>query len=349
MAIRFPKIRPEKNEIIQPDDLIQNLGEFVNEINGNLDSDNFQDEIHEDSFKSEAFSSIYTSRFTCGNDGSAQIFHCPDSTVAYVKRDLSNTQLAGVEIDAESDGWAIVDFNASWKWTGTGLVSAEMAAEQHQSELTANTAAGESSRLRFSPGISRADMPAGGWMGVVGNDGVVGNPSDFPEFTSVLRDHYGHSLVGLNGGNFPLGMWSDRPVDQYVIQFRITVNGNLVSESGHLFNGNWRNSVYLCGATPVVAGKNKIDAEVRVFSAFELETSRVGVGARDSDGKRGEKFSYQLRSSEVHPSPLPEYEKNGIKLSDIDGNFDKRLDTEIDKGIKCDVYDRNLLVQFRKR
>jgi len=343
VAIKFPKKRPEKNEVIHPDDLVENIGEFINEINGNLDSDNFKDPIHQDHFVNNAFTEIHTFR------QDAPFFNCSHTTTSYIKTDSQNRKLAGVEINASTDGWAIIDFNVTFKWDGNGLISEEMAKDVHTSHCFNSDGDSPSPHGYINGhGFARIDMPAGGWMGICGSDGLL-NPGDYPSFTSNIKDAYGRRMGGLSAGNFPMGQWSDLPTDMYVAQFRITINGNVVSESGYLFNGNWRNSLYLCGVTPVVAGRNAIDVEVRTFSALKLKTSRAGVGARDDNDRRGEKFSFQIESSEFHPTPLPEVKKKSLDIDASTDFYSQKDGAKMDSGISCTVTSRNLLVQFRKR
>ena len=354
MAIKFPKVRPENGEVIHPSDLLENVAEFTNEINGNLDSDNLTSAPSRDSFTSGCFYEIYEYRRTFSRANDDYRFVCPHTTSAYLKVDDNNTKLAGVEIDAKTDGWAIIDFNCTWRWTGNGIASVEMANDVMLNYLLSEGGSAESYLNAGGANLARTNMPPGGWIGFYGKNLDLSNPNarfEDGSLREVLGTTTGHKIDGLSVANFPLGQWCDVPVDHYAVQFRIVINGTVVSESGPLFNGNWRNSVYLCGATPVVAGKNNIDVEVRAYTAVELKTSRVGIGAKNKDGEIGESFSYQLQSSEVHPSPLPKYEEGAIPLSEL--NFAaKELESitgSLDAGIKCDIYDRNLLVQFRKR
>jgi hypothetical protein len=354
MAIKFPKVRPEDGEVIHPSDLLENVAEFTNEINGNLDSDNLNTAPSRDSFTSGSFYEIYEYRKTFSPLNVDDRFVCPHTTSAYLKVDDKNTKLAGVEIDATTDGWAIIDFNCTWLWTGNGITSVGMANDVMLNYLLSEPPYAETKLTAGGANLARTNMPPGGWIGFYGQRDDLDNPNNrFADggFTESLSTPTGYGIEELSVTDFPLGQWCDAPVDHYAVQFRIVINGTVVSESGPLFNGNWRNSVYLCGATPVVAGKNNIDVEVRAYTAVELKTSRVGVGARDENDDPGKLFSYQLRSSEVHPAPLPKYEEGAISLSELDfADKEKESITgSLDAGIKCDIYDRNLLVQFRKR
>jgi hypothetical protein len=349
MAIKFPNVGVRSGEIINPDDTIESVGQIINECNGNIDSDNLGEQPFTTSYSSQTFHETKSFSEPKPN-GSLASFIVPHTTSAYVKRSSINKQLAGVEIDAETDGWAIIDFNACFKWRGTGITNAEMAQDLHMSYLLNEST--DLTHLQAGIGLANLRLPAGGWMGVSGEyrDSMHNPNSHGGRFDTPLRGKDGTSSAGFIEMNFPLGQFSDVPVDFYCVQFRIVVNGNLVAESGPLFNGNWKNSVYLCGCIPLTAGKNKIDAEVRGYTAIELKTSRCGVGARDKEGLRGERFPFQTISSDVHPSPLPEFVSKGIKLEDIDANLNvKGEHTDLDAGIECTIEDRHLLVQYRKR
>ena len=350
MAIKFPNKVARSGEVINPDDTLESIGQIFNECNGNIDSDNLKEFPHKESFKEGSFHEVF-SFSQPPFSGAFEHFKCPHTTSAYVKRDAENHQLAGVEIDAETDGWAIIDFNACFHWRGTGITDVEMAKDLHMSYLLSEDAVGDK-HLEAGIGLANLKLPAGGWMGVSGEyrDHQHNPNSHGGKFDTPLRGTDGHSASGFIEMNFPLGQFSDVPVDFYCVQFRIVVNGNLVAESGPMFNGNWKNTVYLCGAVPLTAGKNKVDAEVRAYTAVELKTSRCGVGARDDKGLRGALFSFQTISSDVHPSPLPEYEAKGLKLEDIDEHLEfEKEHTDLDKGIECEILDRHLLVQYRKR
>ena len=347
MAIKFPKVRPENGEIIHPDDLLDNVGEFVNELNGSVDSDNFKDKSLVKHYSDNAFTEVYSFAQGVATLSGSFHFECPHTTTAYVKHDYKNTKLAGVEFNAETDGWAIIDFNGTFLWTGNGVTDEKMFEDLFLFYLLDESDGGGDGHLHAGAGnVGRTDMPAGGWMGFCGEkvDGLR-NPNKWASYNKLLEDPSGTDMSPLKVGNFPLGQWCDVPIDFYAVQFRIVLNGTVVSESGPLFNGNWRNSVYLCGAAPVVAGQNNVDVEVRAYTAVELKTSRVGIGARDGEERRGKLFSYQERSSEVHPGTLPEYKEDSLDISDHvhkDG-------TKIPTGIKCDIADRLLVVQYRKR
>ena len=62
MSLRFPTVRPETEEIVEPDDLNQNLKQFVDEINGNLTHENLSNfDIPAARFANETFSEVFQS------------------------------------------------------------------------------------------------------------------------------------------------------------------------------------------------------------------------------------------------------------------------------------------------
>ena len=188
---------------------------------------------------------------------------------------------------------------------------------------------------------------------------------------SALEDTIGAESIALSQlyhKNFPQGFWSNDPVDHYAVQFRILVNGSSVAESGYLFNGNHYNSIHISGCIPVVAGKNIVEAQVRGMDMRETRTSRRGVGARDATGKRGQLYPGQISIGADDNVPLPEYKGSQFTKSDIIEFRDSIVDhgfgfvkvdqpgssslgevEPIDQGIACDIFDRLLMVQFRKK
>ena len=239
-----------------------------------------------------------------------------------------------------------------------------------------------SSPVLVDTGFGHKELPSGGWVGISGSSSSNKGPYDFDDQLTVSADRglaaedYRPDLAGVAIGalnnvfhrNFPQGFWTHDPVDHYAVQFRVTLNGNNVCESGYMFNGNHYYGFHLTGCTPVAAGINKFDVEVRGMDMRETMTNRLGIGARDSNDNRGERFPYQVSIGADDTTPLPEYKKGGFSPSEIRDHYDnisvvpdygfvttrygEELHGEIspiDKGIACDIHDRTLLVQFRKK
>ena len=61
MSFKFPVVRPDNLEIIEPDDLNKNLSQFVDEINGNLTHDNLAADVvlSDTYFKIETFTQTF--------------------------------------------------------------------------------------------------------------------------------------------------------------------------------------------------------------------------------------------------------------------------------------------------
>ena len=97
-------------------------------------------------------------------------------------------------------------------------------------------------------------------------------------------------------------------------------------------------------------------------------STSIGLGAADEDMIRGQSTPQMQRIGSYDVCPLPEYKKRFWSPSDIksavDNNFTSffpyghirtSLDTNsnnwgyFDKGISCNIHDRALNVQFRKR
>ena len=314
MAIRFPVRRPETNEIIHPDDLNKNIGEFVDELNGHIDSDNFSSVLSSSLFKDDSFTKNYSDSYSGNNN-----FECSNKTIGWTNKDEDGKLMPSVEFIAPSDGWVIIDFNATFRWVGSGMTD--------MGGIDVKTRAATAAEGGSTP---RGDLPPGGWLGLVPTDGMAFtdslDPLDAVEGTRTVQD-------------YPIGDWATNTeiYDRYGVKFHVQVNGVEIAETGWLYNGAYFNGVYLCGAMPVTAGKNIIKSEVKAASLYDLEPHPAGLGAviDKSKGKFTPKKNKSSRSAE---SPLPKfsigYPDQGITPT---------------TGIECQVTARNLIVQYRKR
>ena len=342
MGIKFPVRRPEAGEIAHPDDINLNLKEFVDEINGNLDSDNFENTLGSGIDKSCFSVGSFTESF---QDGHGTLnFECSHNTTGFISKDDSGTEMPIVEFTAESDGWIIVDFSAYHHWEGNGFTSKSEA----QVYMTVEWP-------HFLPWIGRASAsdilgnlhhyPPGGWLGVSGSRTLKGTKE--LELHSRLVEDYEFRADEDSGRKFyhmffPQGRWVAKPIDRYAIQYKVEVNGNDIAETGWLFNGNQHQGAYLCGCIPVVAGKNKIVASVRAVSHFDLKASPRGTG----NSKGAEYVPRQTTVTMDGLSPLP-------KRKNIGGGFFGPGATSLGQtenfiGIDCTVRSANLVVQYRK-
>ena len=118
MAIKFPIRLPEAGEVVHPDDLNLNFKEFVDELNGNIDSDNLKNDfgtagkITNSCFADESFTECLQDTFNSVRSPSG-MFECSHETTGFISTDDNGVERPSVEFNAEADGWIIVDFAAS--------------------------------------------------------------------------------------------------------------------------------------------------------------------------------------------------------------------------------------------
>jgi len=352
MAIRYPKVHVATEEIVHPNDWNNNLGEFVNEINGNLDSDNFNDAIPEAAFKSKSFTEVFYNRSNTTN------VVLNTGTLAWQDRDSNSNLMPVVTFDAETDGLILVEGNARVQWRGNGIPNGDsiLSADgddpryetlfddylliQYPFAHTGGSTATQTGFWEWGGGIADGDLPSGGWVGCIRDEGV----------NSWDNRYRGTSL---KKGNFPAGRWINRPIDFYGIKFRLLVNGEAVSETGWLYNGNYRNGTFLCGAAPVSAGRNRVVMEARIATLHDLKPHPAGVGSKhrqDSSGDikyiRGKFVSTTNTSTVSAETPLPGL--SALETGSI--SIGKNGETlRFKEGIDVFVADRNMTVTFRKR
>ena len=342
MAIRFPEVYPEEKEIISPDDWNRNLAEFVDEINGRLDSDNLRDRDSIDSLmiKNRAIQRLFTSRET---GGSATNVLLNNGFVGWQTVGKGGNEMPYVEFEANTDGWLICEANATWAWNGNGLHKDDVldsnGDESFEEEI--NEFVGRASELLHKASANR-DRPPGGWMGT--SHGVSASSVDPISttydrgYSQPVQDHTaapvstsigGSGAFTMQHGNFPQGWWEDKAVDYYAIKIRIVVDGEPVSETGWIHVGNYKSGSFICGVAPISAGFHRIELQARAALLADLAPHRKGLDAKfrsvPTRGKFTSKFATTTSSA---PTPMPV----------IDGKY----------GIECRIKDRNLLVSYRK-
>ena len=379
MAIKFPRRRPDGLEIVHPDDLNENLKEFVDEINGNIDSDNIKarsvdGKVDKRFLSDQCFNEVFQSNFSDVDDDSDTTvteikgFSCSNSTTGYIKEDDNGNKMPSVEFRAEADGWAIVDFSVAFVWEGNGArdhteIGRILSMEEKYYYPFEDPYEGRYLR----PQALNVKKPIGGWSAVSGGP-------NFPMWrTFVVRKNVipatevttRYASSGFCHGSFPQGRWHPEPIDVHGVAFKVEVNGIDICTSGWLFNGNERHGIHLCGAIPIVAGKNTISSSVRAATVKSVKSSRIGLGAGllsvdagsppgPFDGDHAAKFSGNIAiAGEDGLSPIPkrreayttvsaEYEK----ASDVSNTSNERL--EYFTGIDCTITNSNLVVQYRK-
>tara|TARA_R100001509_G_C4880333_1_gene219940 strand:- start:2105 stop:3319 length:1215 start_codon:yes stop_codon:yes gene_type:complete len=404
MAIKFPKKQPVNGEVCHPDDINDNVSEFVNEINGNLDADNFTETgINREQFADDSFFRVEVfsrgTRSTGSGYVSGSVIRVPDSTTAFVKRCHTVTDptyfTAGAEFSAEysdetypvgtvtftaeHEGWIHVDFQGSILWKGTGIVDLDHLHSHHSKQFHGIPPEKTSPQIAVT-GFFNPYLPAGGWCGISGKypDGGAGIHK-FDDLITIATSmseasHPDTTLPGIKHENFPQGAWHTAPVDHYAVQFRIVLNGNVLAESGFLYNGNASYGFHLTGVSPVTAGQHTVDVEVRGVDLKPHAGMRSGLGALDDEMISGQTTPPLIEGVNLNFQPLPKYEPFGFLKLDIEeyvhdfhenfpgistyaGHVDTRGQTgtsssamfNIEKGIACDIEDRLLMVQYRKR
>ena len=349
MSYRFPSVRPETKEIVEPDDLNQNFKEFVDEINGNISRENMAIDtgsvggFSPRQFKNESFNEVFQSSIESTADwesSGSQAFTCSKDTTGYVKTDKNGGAMPSVEFHAERDGWIIVDFSVAHSWKGTGLLSEDEALRvlhvtQHYPFRHRERLWGHYSQL-----------PPGGWLGITGEtDGSATDDSTTPQL-----NHEGHIGAiaggvtidtGLKDRNFPQGKFLNWPIDRYAVRYRIIANGSEVAESGWQYNGNDKTGVYLCGCIPVRAGHNKIETSVSAAMIQNLYGVAQGIRGKDSKYKKGKFFPKSILSSRNNTQTLPP--SHWITIEHSAGTSYR-----INLGINATVHSGNLVVQYRK-
>tara|TARA_R100001443_G_scaffold117364_1_gene141728 strand:+ start:2567 stop:3748 length:1182 start_codon:yes stop_codon:yes gene_type:complete len=393
MAIKFPKIRPVPGEIVHPDDLNGNISEFANEVNGNLDNDNFRaDEVFGYKvFEVGTFNATKGRSFDVRDDLNA--LRVPHNTTAYVKRlykgfdtygagedpEYSDEtyELASLEFSCNSEGFFIIDFQCRFKWLGNGIRDLKHLMSHHAKYLYGDFSF--DNNVLADTGFFNGQLPAGGWCGISGklpSDEYLGGGGiyDFNRALSTagsraeVADERPSEVAAYYHGNFPQGIWHPDPVDHYAVQFRIVCDGNIVCESGFLSNGNHYNACAISGVIPVTAGSHQIDVEVRGMDIRPTYSSSIGLGSADDEMVRGQSTPQIQRIGSYDICPMPEYKKRFWSPTDLKeavednfsgfstyGHIRTKLESTtaswgyFDKGISCNIHDRALNVQFRKR
>jgi len=343
MATRFPEVYPEEKEIISPDDWNRNLSEFVDEVNGRIDADNLanRESIDSTMVRNRAFQRLFSS-----TDNSDQ-FLLNNGFVGWQTLDSGGVSMPSVEFEANTDGWAICEANATWTWQGNG-VHREDTLDASGSIETADNDNPFVGRTHedYQRAQALRSRPPGGWMGTSHGLSTHSTDSLFSYdvgFSDNVKLHgSAASLTSpdatpgstaadfiMTHGNFPQGWWEDLAVDYYAFKLRIVVDGEPVSESGWIHVGNYRCGTFLCGVTPISAGFHRIELQARAALLSDLYAHRKGLNAKyRDDPKRGKFTSKFSTTTSSAPTPMP------VR----DGNF----------GLDCRVRDRNLLVSYRK-
>ena len=113
-AWKYPQEWFKDGDIIEPSDWRLNHQEYLGEVNGQLDNDNFYKKLFTvDQFRQGTFNTFYKSALSD---------HTFNHTLGgWMNRDTSNQKLPSVVINATEDGVVVVDANISQNWLSYGL------------------------------------------------------------------------------------------------------------------------------------------------------------------------------------------------------------------------------------
>tara|TARA_Y100000114_G_scaffold75119_1_gene68864 strand:- start:1386 stop:2384 length:999 start_codon:yes stop_codon:yes gene_type:complete len=331
MGFKFPNIRPETKEIVEPDDLNQNLKPFVDEINGNLTHENLSDfDLNQGMFEDNSFSDVFQSSFV--SEGEFDVltngYQCSKTSPGFTRVDKAGKKMPSIDFIADRDGYIIVDFFCSFIWRGNGLLDKEEASQYGLIK--------EHYPVTHADVIHHTDQTSGGWIGTTGS-----TATPFDGVLKVFRsgsddDSAGYYTSVFKTQDFPQGRWVIESNDRFGIKLRVLSNGHEICESGWIRNGTDRNSVFLTGVLPVRAGVNEIRSEVAAAMIVNNFGTSTGVRAKEGTTK-GKFFPKSTFSARDVLFPLPEQRKI---------NYNQNVDITL--GIDCSVTASNLVVQFRK-
>ena len=242
MAWKYRQEYHEQGDAIIPDDWLENQNEFVSEINGYLDRDNFRSNgfSRNNGFDSSSnqnamplvsantFNKVYADAYSTTNDPTG-------NTYGMIKM----LDLGG---DKESVGWST---------KGTGQPTA-YAAFDTLPALDLNLSDGGLLIIEFSGHFK--------WFGV--------EEENLGLWSGVANPSWGN---GAEGHLWDVYCPDDDPDDRTgprrmfaCIKFRVVCDGGIVAESGWFANHVQRNSVYLVGAAPVTAGRPSVEVQYKL-------------------------------------------------------------------------------------
>tara|TARA_R100000315_G_C5225744_1_gene136878 strand:+ start:42 stop:1061 length:1020 start_codon:yes stop_codon:yes gene_type:complete len=338
MSLKFPTIRPETSEIVEPDDLNLNLKQFVDEINGNLTHENLSDfDLTEGMFEDDSFSEAFQSSFTM--DGTSVVsngFQCSKNSAGFIRKDVDGKKMPLIDFFANRDGYIIIDFSIAFEWVGSGLLSVE---EADRFQLIEAHYPVRHDDLYWGTTSETNKLTAGGWLGASVSPAL---PEGSPNL--LVATTTGHEVSPFTNINFPQGKWTVDANDRFAMKVRVLSNGNEICESGWIYNGTDKNSVFLTGVLPVRSGLNEIRTEIAAAMLVNQIGTFPGIRAKEN-GKKGKFFPKSFYSARNVAMPLPETRK---PTADEISDSQVSKDDDIILGIDCYVSAANLVVQYRK-
>jgi hypothetical protein len=249
MAWKFVQEYVKDGDIIEPSEWRINMNEMLSEINGFLDSDNIgRKSIGVVNVKRNAFTQVYTNDVTpltsyvFAHEESGWISH--GSTINEASSNMINMHIHPASLDAHTTKTTeqylthldenykrlpSVDFDADQD----GLLICEFsgwASWMHQSTNTADLARFKS--FTYGPGVG-----------------------EYNPYSNEIR-----SSSSVRYGYFAQQTQNFKHLSSYVLcsLWRITVNGQVVAESGPIGCDYQAHPIYLCGTTPITKGSEVI-------------------------------------------------------------------------------------------
>ena len=119
MAYKHRQVKPQTGDIIAPEDFNANNREYVEEFNGMLDRDNFDENIFTTKeIKQNAFNKFYSYRARLPfRSDTTRRFVLEGIKTMWETQDLNDTYLSKVEFEAKTDGVLICEWHGNWEFT----------------------------------------------------------------------------------------------------------------------------------------------------------------------------------------------------------------------------------------
>tara|TARA_R100000234_G_scaffold97989_1_gene66396 strand:+ start:1971 stop:2840 length:870 start_codon:yes stop_codon:yes gene_type:complete len=254
MAWKYRQEYHESGDALIPEDFLENQKEFVSEYNGYLDRDNFREQDFSNGVYNSPTAGGFSSLPLVEHNAFNAVF--ADVATTHNGNGYGKIMLLDLGGDMESIGWStkgtgrpsayssfnttpalnlnltddsllIVEFSAHFEWMGLDLCN------NLGTEKKVSTGSGEWEGIYEPSWSDKSGGEAHLWDVYVPDDGIA-------------DDNIG-----------PRRMFA-------CIKFRVLCNGDVVCESGWFANHVRRNSVYLVGAIPVLAGETDVQVQYKM-------------------------------------------------------------------------------------
>ena len=118
MAYKHRQVKPRTGDIISPEDFNANNREYVEEFNGMLDRDNFDESIFTNKeIKQNAFNKFYSYRGMLPfKSDTTKLFVLVGIKTLWETQDINDTYIGKVEFEAKTDGVLICEWHGNWEF-----------------------------------------------------------------------------------------------------------------------------------------------------------------------------------------------------------------------------------------